>query len=64
MRLRVRRGQLNYTQGTEVASHWQAVFFYHTTKVGLGLGVKWGNGALLSLLVVVRAYLGGKGQEL
>ena len=26
------------------------MFFYHTTKVGLGLGVKWGNGALLSLL--------------
>jgi hypothetical protein len=25
----------------------QAIFFYHTTKVGLGIGVKWGRGFLL-----------------
>lgn len=29
----------------------QGLFFYHTKKVGLGVGVKWGAGVLVTHLV-------------
>lgn len=33
---------------SKTAARWaQGVFFMHTTKLGLGLGLKWGSGWLL-----------------
>jgi lipid-binding SYLF domain-containing protein len=36
----------------------QGLFFYHTRKVGLGIGVKWGAGVLFTHLTDARGRTG------